>query len=82
MSDDDAAAILELERRALDRWAQGDTAGYIANYADDVNACEQNAHCKRRLCGEVHDRQRDVQACVRDATFIPPFAERGPGSDQ
>jgi hypothetical protein len=30
MSDDDAAAILEFERRALDRWAQRDTAGYIA----------------------------------------------------
>jgi hypothetical protein len=47
-----------------------------------LNACEQNAHWKRRLCGQVHDRRRDVQACVRDATFIPPFVERGPGSDQ
>ena len=29
--------ILQLERRALDRWGQGDTAGYNELYADDVS---------------------------------------------
>lgn len=33
---DDQAAILASERRALDRWSQGDPKGYIAEYASDV----------------------------------------------
>ena len=33
---DDQADILAHERRALDRWSQGDPKGYIAEYASDV----------------------------------------------
>jgi len=46
----DEQAILARERRALDRWAQGDTLGYIEAYADDVTYFDDlGAH--RRLDG-------------------------------
>jgi hypothetical protein len=58
MSDDDAAAILELERRALDRWAQRDTAGYIANYADDVTQIVNGRERKPARCAARCAKQR------------------------
>jgi ketosteroid isomerase-like protein len=50
MSDDQAAAILTLERQALDRWSQGDPAGYIAKYADDVTYFD-DVGAQRRVDG-------------------------------
>ena len=43
-----------------------------------LTACEQNAHWKTLICRAAHD-EKDVAACVDDATFVPRFVEQGPG---
>jgi hypothetical protein len=41
-----------------------------------LRACQQNAHWKAMLCGVARDKQ-NVQACIRDRTFIPSIVARG-----
>jgi hypothetical protein len=43
-----------------------------------LTACAKNEYWKRQLCTGTRDG-RDVEACVRDARFIPRIVERGPG---
>ena len=44
-----------------------------------MRPCQQNAHWKAMICGIVREK-KDVQACIRDRTFIPSIVEHGAGS--
>jgi hypothetical protein len=44
-----------------------------------MRPCQQNAHWKAMICGVVRAK-RDVQACIRDRSFIPSIVEHGAGS--
>jgi hypothetical protein len=43
-----------------------------------MRPCQQNAHWKAMICGVLREK-KDVQACVRDRTFIPSIVARGAG---
>jgi hypothetical protein len=41
-----------------------------------MRPCQQNAHWKAMICGVLRER-KEVQACIRDRTFIPSIVARG-----
>ncbi len=51
-------------------------AGRDTEAVRKLRVCQQNAHWKTMLCGVVRDKQ-DIEACIRDRTFIPSIVARG-----
>ena len=46
-----------------------------------ATACGKNEYWKRMICRATPSRT-DVEACVRDRTFIPGIVARGPGAPE
>jgi ketosteroid isomerase-like protein len=66
---DIAQTIIDLERRALERWGQGDPSGFLEISADDVVYFDPYQERRLNGIGELRELYESIRGMVQIARF-------------